>query len=114
MENQRLLELDLSSSPRQVIELLIEDVSDPSIFEEIAKANMNRPEILKLLLDNSSTPETVRQQVAEVLQVPVETTHGIEKVKTPPEVRTHTIYQKTQGLSFLEKRLLALRGGKDY
>jgi hypothetical protein len=113
MEEQRLLELDLSSSPRQVIELLIEDVSDPSIFEEIAKANMNRPEILKLLLDNPSTPETVRQQVAEVLQVPVEITHGIEKVKKTPEVRTHSIYQKTQGLSFSEKRLLALRGGKD-
>jgi hypothetical protein len=113
MEEQRLLELDLSSSPMQVIELLIEDVSDPSVFEEIAKANMKRPEILKLLLDNPSTPETVRQQVAEVLQVPVETTHGIEKVKKTPEVRTHTIYQKTQGLSFSEKRLLALRGGKD-
>jgi hypothetical protein len=113
MEEQRFLELDLSSSPMQVIELLIEDVSDPSIFEEIAKANMNRPEILKLLLDNPSTPETVRQQVAEVLRVPVEITHGIEKVKKTPEVRTHTIYQKTQGLSFSEKRLLALRGGKD-
>jgi hypothetical protein len=113
MEEQRLLELDLSSSPMQVIELLIEDVSDPSVFEEIAKANMKRPEILKLLLDNPSTPETVRQQVAEVLQVPVETTHGIEKVKKTPEVRTHSIYQKTQGLSFSEKRLLALRGGKE-
>jgi hypothetical protein len=113
MEEQRLLELDLSSSPMQVIELLIEDVSDPSVFEEIVKANMKRPEILKLLLDNPSTPEIVRQQVAEVLQVPVETTHGIEKVKKTPEVRTHTIYQKTQGLSFSEKRLLALRGGKD-
>jgi hypothetical protein len=113
MEEQRFLELDLSSTPMQVIELLIEDVSDPSVFEEILKANTKRPEILKLLLDNPSTPETVRQQVAEVLQVPVETTHGIEKVKKTPEVRTHTIYQKTQGLSFSEKRLLALRGGKE-
>ena len=106
------MELDLSSSPRQVIELLIEDVSDSSIFEEIAKANMNRPEILKLLLDNPSTPETVRQQVAEVLHLP-ETTHGIEKVNKTPEARPQTIFQKTQGLSFSEKRLLALRGGKD-
>jgi len=113
MEEQRLLELDLSSSPRQVIELLIEDVSDPSVFEEIAKANMNRPEILKLLLDNPFTPETVRQQVAGVLQVPVGPTQEIEKVKKTPELRTQTIYQKTQGLSVSEKRLLALRGGKD-
>lgn len=113
MEEQKLLELDLSSSPREVIELLIEDVSDPSVFEEIAKANMNRPEILKLLLDTPSTPESVRKQAAEVLQVPARSPREIEKVKKPPEMRSQTIYQKIQGLSFSDKRLLALRGGRD-
>ncbi|MFH1702871.1 MAG: hypothetical protein ABIB41_05490 [Nitrospirota bacterium] len=113
MEEQKLLELDLSSSPREVIELLIEDVSDPSVFEEIAKANMNRPEILKLLLDTPSTPEAVRKQVAEVLQVPTKPLREIEKVKKPPEMQSHTIYQKIQGLNFSDKRLLALRGGRD-
>ena len=113
MEEQKLLELDLSSSPREVIELLIEDVSDPSVFEEIAKANMNRPEILKLLLDTPSTPEAVRKQAAEVLQVPARPIREIEKVKKPPEMRSQTIYQKIQGLTFSDKRLLALRGGRD-
>ena len=113
MEEQKLLELDLSSSPREVIELLIEDVSDPSVFEEIAKANMNRPEILKLLLDTPSTPESVRKQAAEVLQVPARPIREIEKVKKPPEMRSQTIYQKIQGLTFSDKRLLALRGGRD-
>ncbi len=113
MEEQKLLELDLSSSPREVIELLIEDVSDPSVFEEIAKANMNRPEILKLLLDTPSTPEAVRKQAAEVLQVPAKPLREIEKVKKPPEMRSQTIYQKIQGLNFSDKRLLALRGGRD-
>lgn len=113
MEEQRLLELDLSSSSKEVIELLIEDVSDPSLFGEIAKANMNRPEILKLLLDNPSTPEAVRQQVSGVLQVPVGTHQEIEKVKRTPEMRSQTSYQKIQGLSFSDKRLLALRGGRD-
>jgi hypothetical protein len=113
MEEQKLLELDLSSSPREVIELLIEDVSDPSVFEEIVKANMNRPEILKLLLDAPSTPESVRKQAAEVLQVPVRSPREIEKVKKPPEMRSQTIYQKIQGLKFSDKRLLALRGGRD-
>jgi hypothetical protein len=113
MEEQKLLELDLSSSPREVIELLIEDVSDPSVFEEIAKANMNRPEILKLLLDTPSTPESVRKQAAEVLQVPARSPREIEKVKKPPEMRSQTIYQKIQGLTFSDKRLLALRGGRD-
>jgi hypothetical protein len=113
MEEQKLLELDLSSSPREVIELLIEDVSDPSVFEEIVKANMNRPEILKLLLDTPSTPESVRKQAAEVLQVPARSPREIEKVKKPPEMRSQTIYQKIQGLKFSDKRLLALRGGRD-
>lgn len=113
MEEQRLLELDLSSSSREVIELLMEDVSDPSLFGEIAKVNMNRPEILKLLLDNPSTPEEVRQQVSGALQVPVGTQQEIEKVKKTPEMRTRSIYQKIQGLSFSDKRLLALRGGRD-
>lgn len=113
MEEQKLLELDLSSSPREVIELLIEDVSDPSVFEEIVKANINRPEILKLLLDTPSTPESVRKQAAEVLQVPARSPREIEKVKKPPEMRSQTIYQKIQGLSFSDKRLLALRGGRD-
>jgi len=113
MEEQKLLELDLSSSPREVIELLIEDVSDPSVFEEIAKANMNRPEILKLLLDTPSTPESVRKQAAEVLQVPARSPREIEKVKKPPEIQSQTIYQKIQGLNFSDKRLLALRGGRD-
>jgi hypothetical protein len=113
MEEQKLLELDLSSSPSEVIELLIEDVSDPSVFEEIAKANINRPEILKLLLDTPSTPESVRKQAAEVLQVPTKPLREIEKVKKLPEMRSQTIYQKIQGLTFSDKRLLALRGGRD-
>jgi len=113
MEEQKLLELDLSSSPREVIELLIEDVSDPSVFEEIVKANINRPEILKLLLDTPSTPESVRKQAAEVLQVPAKSPREIEKVKKPPDMRSQTIYQKIQGLNFSDKRLLALRGGRD-
>ena len=113
MEEQKLLELDLSSSPREVIELLIEDVSDPSVFEEIVKANINRPEILKLLLDSPSTPESVRKQAAEVLQVPARSPREIEKVKKSPEMRSQTIYQKIQGLKFSDKRLLALRGGRD-
>jgi hypothetical protein len=113
MEEQKLLELDLSSSPREVIELLIEDVSDPSVFEEIVKANMNRPEILKLLLDTPSTPEAVRKQAAEVLQVPTKPLREIEKVKKPPEMQSQTIYQKIQRLNFSDKRLLALRGGRD-
>ncbi|NWF52411.1 MAG: hypothetical protein HXY47_04945 [Nitrospirae bacterium] len=113
MEEQRPLELDLSSAPKEVIELLVEDVSDSSIFEDIVKSNFKRPEILKLILECPDTPLSVRQQIAEVLKLPVKTFQKIEKTQGKPEIRAQTIYQKIQGLSFSEKRLLALRGGRE-
>jgi hypothetical protein len=112
-EDRILIGIDLSNASKEVIELLIEDASETSIFEEIAKANMNRPEILTLLLENPDTPENVRQKAAEVLHVPVKTRSEIVKVKKSPEVHTQTILQKIQKLSVSEKIHLALRGGKE-
>lgn len=112
-EDRILIGIDLSNASKEVIELLIEDVSEASIFEEIAKANMNRPEILTLLLENPDIPDEVRQQVAGALQVPVKARSEIVKVKKSPEVRTQTILQKIQKLSVSNKIHLALRGGKE-
>jgi hypothetical protein len=113
MEEQRLLEFDLSTASKEAIELLIEDVSDPSIFVDIAKANVKRPEILALLIESLETPDEVRQEVGKTLNLPVKVRKEIERVKPSPEVRSQTIYQKIQKLNFSEKRLLALRGGRD-
>lgn len=113
MEDHGLLELNLSSAPKEVIELLIEDASDSSVFEEIVKANLKRPEILKIVLENPYTPEPVRNIIAEALKVSIKTLLKIERVSKKPEVRPQNIYQKIQGLSFSEKRLLALRGGRE-
>jgi hypothetical protein len=113
MEEQRLLEFDLSTASKEAIELLIEDVSDPSIFVDIAKANVKRPEILALLIESLETPDEVRQEVGKTLNLPVKVSKEIERVKPSPEVRSQTIYQKIQKLNFSEKRLLALRGGRD-
>jgi hypothetical protein len=113
MEEQRLLEFDLSTASKETLELLIEDVSDPLIFVEIAKANVKRPEILALLLDSLETPEEVRQKVSKDLNLPVKVHKEIKRIKPAPEVRAQTIYQKIQKLSFSDKRLLALRGGRD-
>ena len=112
-EDRILIGIDFSNASKEVIELLIEDVSETSIFEEIAKANMNRPEILTLLLENPDIPDEVRQQVAGALQVPVKARSEIVKVKKSPEVRTQTILQKIQKLSVSNKIHLALRGGKE-
>lgn len=112
-EDRILIGIDFSSASKEVIELLIEDASETSIFEEIAKANMNRPEILTLLLENPDIPDEVRQQVAGALQVPVKARSEIVKVKKSPEARTQTILQKIQKLSVSNKIHLALRGGKE-
>lgn len=112
-EDRILIGIDLSNASKEVIELLIEDASETSIFEEIAKANMNRPEILTLLLENPDMPDEVRQQVAGALQVPVKARSEIVKVKKSPEARTQTILQKIQKLSVSNKIHLALRGGKE-
>jgi hypothetical protein len=112
-EDRILIGIDFSSASKEVIELLIEDASETSIFEEIAKANMNRPEILTLLLENPDIPDEVRQQVAGALQVPVKARSEIVKAKKSPEARTQTILQKIQKLSVSNKIHLALRGGKE-
>lgn len=112
-EDRILIGIDLSSASKEVIELLIEDASETSIFEEIAKANINRPEILALLIENPDIPDEVRQQVAETMHVPVKTSSEIVKVKKSPEVRTQTILQKIQKLTVSDKIHLALRGGKE-
>ena len=112
-EDRILIGIDFSNASKEVIELLIEDASETSIFEEIAKANMNRPEILTLLLENPDIPDEVRQQVAGALQVPVKARSEIVKVKKSPEVRTQTILQKIQKLSVSNKIHLAMRGGKE-
>jgi len=113
MEEQRLLGIDFSTASKELIEVLLEESEDPSIFTEIAKANMNNHEILMLLLENLDTPEEVKKLISDTLHVPVAVKAEVPKVKMTPEMRSLTLLQRIQRLSFGEKRLLALRGGKD-
>ncbi len=112
-EDRISISIDLSVASELLIELLLEDAIDPSVFGEIAKANMNRPEILRLLLENPDTPEEVRQHVSDALSVPVKKKSEIQKVLKTPEERTLTIFQRLQKLGVSEKILLAFRGGKE-
>jgi len=112
-EDRVLIDIDLSTVPKEVIELLIEDALEPSVFEEIMRANMNRPEILTLLLENSSTPNEIRQQVATALHIPVKPQSAITRINKPSEIRTQNMLQRIQKLSVSEKIYLALRGGKE-
>jgi hypothetical protein len=113
MEEQKLLGIDFSTASQELIEVIIEESEDPSVFTEIAKANMKRPEILKLLLESPDVPEEARNLISDTLQVPVASRAEVPKVRKTPEMRSLTLLQRIQRLSFGEKRLLALRGGKE-
>jgi hypothetical protein len=112
-ETKVLIGIDLTTASKEVTELLIEDAIDSSIFKEIADANVNRPEILTLLLDNPDIPDDVRQEVSRSLNLPVKPKSEIVRVKKPPEQRAQTILQRIQKLNVSERIHLALRGGKE-
>jgi hypothetical protein len=112
-EPQILLGLDYSLASQDVIELLIEDASGPEIFDEIAKANQNRPEILKLLLESTDTPEDVRQFVSGFLHLPAKPSLEVAKVEKTKEMRNETMLLKIQKLTVSERIHLALRGGRE-
>jgi hypothetical protein len=110
-EKRVLLEIDLSTASPLLIELLIEDAADASIFEEIVKANADRQEILHLLLDSIHTPDDVKDKLARTIRVPAKRD---EKPKgRQQEERELTILQRVQKLSISEKILIALRGGRE-
>jgi hypothetical protein len=111
-ENRRLLGIDFSTASPLLLELLLDDASEPVLFEEIAKANMNRPEILGLLMENPDTPKEVRQQIADILSLPV-TAKTEVAIRKKAEERSQTILQRIQKLSVSERIQIALRGGKE-
>ena len=112
-EPKLLLELDLSLASKEVIEILIEDTSEPSLFTEIAKANTQRPDILKILIENPATPDEVRQEVSKVLSIPVKQSTEIARAGKTPEMHKESVLQRIQRLSVTEKRHLARMGGRE-
>jgi len=112
-ETKLLLELDLSLASREVIEILIEDTSEPSIFADIAKANTHRPEILRILIESPDTPDEVRHQILKDLSAPVKIPSEVAKVRKTPEMHKESVLQRIQRLSVTEKRHLARMGGRE-
>ncbi len=112
-ETKLLLELDLSLASREVIEILIEDTSEPSIFADIAKANTHRPEILRILIESPDTPDEVRHQILKDLSAPVKIPSEVARVRKTPEMRAENIFQRIQRLGVTEKRHLARMGGRE-
>ncbi|MDP3261257.1 MAG: hypothetical protein Q8M34_11865 [Thermodesulfovibrionales bacterium] len=113
MEEQKGIGVDLSIASKEMIEALISESGEPSLFEEILKANTQRHDILKLLAESPYTPENIREDAAKILQIPIEVSALPEETEQAAEQRTQTLLQKVQGLTVAEKRLLAMRGGRE-
>ena len=112
-EEKVLIGIDFSTASVLAIELLLDDAYDPSLYDEIAKANVNRPEVLRMVLDCPDTPDEVRQKISSLLNVPVALTKEIKQEHRSPEDLAQTILQRIQKLSVSERIQLALKGGKE-
>jgi hypothetical protein len=112
-EPKILIGLDLSITSREVIEVLIEDASEPDIFDDIARANQGRHEILELLLHHPDTPEQVKSFITGILQLPVRTSEKATDAQRPREARPRNLLQRIQSVSVGERLQLALKGGRE-
>lgn len=112
-EPQLQIGLDLSVASQEVIEVLIEDSTEPDIFEEIAKANKGRPEILRLLLEHDETPEDVRKFIEGIINLPAIPQKDIMKVERTRETRAESLTTKIQRLNVSARIQLALKGGRE-
>ncbi|MBA3070768.1 MAG: hypothetical protein FP829_01105 [Nitrospirae bacterium] len=113
MEEQKGIGVDLSIASKEMIEALISESGETAIFEEVLKANTQRHDILRLLAESPYTPENIREEAAKLLQIPVEVSALIKETGQPTEQRAQTLLQKVQNLTVAEKRLLAMRGGRE-
>ena len=112
-EPKILLGLDLSVASREVIEILIEDASEQDIFDEIARANKDRHEILEFLLQHPGIPEQVKSFINGILQAQAKTPEKEAAGQPRKEARPQNLMQRIQGLSVGERLQLALKGGKE-
>ncbi len=112
-DNEQPIGLDLSLASQEVIEVLIEDASEPDIFDEIVKANMQRPDILRLIFEHPDTPEDAKKILQGVLYLP-ETQRkdgvGTERTKA---ARAESLTQRVQKLNVSARIQLALKGGRE-
>lgn len=113
---QKPIVLDYAGASQEILEILLGDTSEPGIFEEVAKANLHRPEILRLVLENPDTPEEVRRFVEEHLNLPTRASLAMvkaEKAKETKEARAVSLTTKIQSLSISARIQLALKGGRE-
>ena len=110
------IELDLSNTSAETIEVFVEEASDPSIFMEIFEKNKTRYEILKILLNSPNTPEEVRQEVANVMSLPVPTVEALAQERKRMaeqkalDIQEERLVRRIQKMTVSEKIKIAMKG----
>jgi len=113
MDEVKLIAIDFSLASEDMIEVLLEDVAEPGIYEEITRANMQRPEILRLVAEHPLTPEEVRSLAAAKLNLPVVPKKDLVRIDAEKEARAESLLQKIQKLTVSARIHLALKGGRE-
>ncbi|MFN3479422.1 MAG: hypothetical protein ACK415_03460 [Thermodesulfovibrionales bacterium] len=111
MEETKLIGLDLSVASPEVIEILLEFSGEPEVFKEVFESNRNRPDILRLLAQQSALPLEIREDIERLLNLPAK----VMELPHPSsaQARKETLLQRIQHLTVGEKIALALRGGQE-
>jgi hypothetical protein len=99
--------LDFSATSKETIELFV------------LESNRMRPEIVKLLLDHPNTPDEVRRQAAQTLNMPVPRSENLalarrrEAEQRAREIQEQRLVKRVQKLTVSEKIKLAMKGGSE-
>lgn len=112
-EQTVLIGLDYGMASSEVVEILLETADDAALFMEIAKANMQRPEILRLIQEHPEAPEEVRALISGTLNLPARAAGSMARVEQPKEARKMNILQKIQTLTVSERVQLAMKGNRE-
>ena len=118
-EESQQIELDLSATSTDTIEVFVEEASDPSIFMEIFEKNKTRYEVLKILLNNPNTPEEVRQEVANVMSLPVPTVEALAQERKrmaeqkAQDIQKERLVRRIQKMTVSEKIKMAMKGNSE-
>jgi hypothetical protein len=112
-ESNILIGLDFSMASKEVLEVLIDDADDPSLFQEIARTNTGRPEILQMLDEHPDTPADVRSYISGILHLPVKPSTEVVSAERSREAKTQNILQKIQTLTVSQRIQLAMKGGRE-
>lgn len=112
-DSKVLIGLDYAVASKEVIEILIEAADDTEVFQEIARMNTNRPEILELLHEHPDTPADVRDLISGSLHLPAKAASEVVKAEKPKEARVQNVLQKIQTLTVSQRVQLAMKGSRE-